>query len=69
MTELFEQYSAIHYNLTESEVIMQVVFPFGEPSLVLISSDLFEFSGDKEKVTEALEVAIANNQLLPNHEN
>lgn len=68
MTELFEQYSAIHYNLTESEVIMQVVFPFGEPSLVLISSDLFEFSGDVTEATKALEVAIAQNQLLPNQE-
>ena len=68
MTELFEQYSAIHYNLTESEVIMQVVFPFGEPSLVLISSDLFEFSGDATEVIKALEVAIAQNQLLPNQE-
>lgn len=69
MLELFEQYSAIHYNLTETEVVMQLVFPFGEPSVVLISSDLFEFSGDKEEVTAALEVAIANNQLLPNQEN
>ena len=68
MTELFKQYSAIHYNLTESEVIMQVVFPFGEPSLVLISSDLFEFSGDVTEATKALEVAIAQNQLLPNQE-
>lgn len=68
MLELFEQYSAIHYNLTETEVVMQLVFPFGEPSVVLISSDLFEFSGDKEEVIAALEVAIAQNQLLPNQE-
>lgn len=68
MLELFEQYSVIHYNLTETEVVMQLVFPFGEPSVVLISSDLFEFSGDKEEVTAALEVAIAQNQLLPNQE-
>ena len=47
---------------------MQVVFPFGEPSLVLISSDLFEFSGDVTEATKALEVAIAQNQLLPNQE-
>lgn len=68
MTELFEQYSAIHYNLTESEVIMQVVFPFGEPSLVLISSDFFTFTGDEEEAIAALENAIAQNQLLPNQE-
>ena len=68
MLELFERYSAIHYNLTGTEVVMQLVFPFGEPSVVLISSDLFEFSGDKEEVIAALEVAIAQNQLLPNQE-
>jgi hypothetical protein len=68
MTELFKQYSAIHYNLTETEVVMQMVFPFGEPLVVLISSDFFEFSGEEEEVTEALKAAIANNQLLENQE-
>jgi hypothetical protein len=40
MTELFEQYSIIHFNLTESEVVMQMVFPYGESSVVLISHSL-----------------------------
>jgi hypothetical protein len=68
MTELFEQYSIIHFNLTESEVVMQIVFPYGEPSVVLISSDFFTFSSDKEGAIKALETAIAQNQLLPNQE-
>ena len=68
MTELFKQYSAIHFNLTETEAILQFVCPYGEPSLVMISSDFFTFSGDEDEAIKALENAIANNQLLPNQE-
>jgi hypothetical protein len=68
MTELFEQYSIIHFNLTASEVILQFICPYGEPSTVLISSDFFSFYGEKAEVTEALKLAIAQNQLLPNQE-
>jgi hypothetical protein len=47
---------------------MQMVFPYGESSVVLISSDFFAFSSDKEGAIKALETAIAQNQLLPNQE-
>jgi hypothetical protein len=68
MTELFKQYSAIHYKLTETEAILQLIYPFGEPSIVMISSDFFTFFGDEEEAIAALEKAIAQNQLLPNQE-
>ena len=68
MTELFKQYSTIHYNLTETEAILQFVCPYGEPSIVMISSDFFTFSGDENEAIEALKEAISQKKLLPNQE-
>ena len=67
MLELFEQYKHIHHQITESS-LSEILLQITGDRYCLISSDLFAFGGEFEQVEEALKLAIANNQLLPNQE-
>jgi hypothetical protein len=67
MDTLFQQYTKIHSHITGAEPA-DIILQISGDRYCLISADLFAFGGQFEEVKEALEKAIAQNQLLPNQE-